>query len=266
MPIVKGLLVSFGEKKTHKILKKYEGKFTINPKIRFFDVIEWNTHGISPKEHSYLEKTHFDFVICEAKEPYKPLFAIEFDGIGDNYLEIDRFREKKHETKQRICEQEGFPLLWIGYEEIRKFEGETILDSIIDSYIGGEAINRLAEDGVLPNYETYIHEFKPMVLLLRKYHSWIKGLVFDERPIQNKLKDCVTIRRILRVRTTNNPKEISNNIIENRRATLEIVKSASVKMIRFPHYHPHEIASDIATYLCLKELDYMVSRSEISLK
>ena len=55
MALYKGLVVSNGERQVLNILEQYNGIIKVVPKVRFFDVVEWNSK-MEYNEHSYLEK------------------------------------------------------------------------------------------------------------------------------------------------------------------------------------------------------------------
>lgn len=234
MPVSSGLLVSFGEKKTHRILEKYSEGFKVFTKVRFFDVIDWNTPNISPNEHSYLERTHFDFVICESKEPLKPLFAVEFDGIGDNAIDLDPYRKLKKTTKSRVCTAEGFTLLWLEFEEIKEIDGVTVLDSILEHYVGGEWIEELIAKGEAAYDDSYASIFRPAAKLLAKYNTYLMGVITLGFTDEN---DMVEVNRCIRFKT-----DVGMGKIE---------RSARVRNINFPHFSSLMLAEDLATYHCL---------------
>lgn len=246
MAIVKEILVSNGEKVSYNILKKYENEISIFPKVRFFDVFEWNTASISTKEHNYLEKTHFDFIICQKDKGYKPIFAIEFDGIGKDYKNIDKYRELKKNTKLRICKEYEFPIIWIDSKEITEVDGETILDAIIRSYIEG----RFHEENFssYDEYETggFMYFFKPMNRLRRKYSKIIIGI--ESRGIKQSNEQIET-KEILKVATVN--------------GIHEIIKTAKIQYFKVPYFHPFELLEDLAIYKCLRELDKLVKKGFI---
>ena len=84
-------------------------------------------------EHSYLEKTHLDFMVCENKMPYRFLFAIEYDGIGNGYTTSDKNRDWKLNLKKRISEQEGCPLLVIRQSDLPNLD-DMIKEQIFTTY------------------------------------------------------------------------------------------------------------------------------------
>ena len=43
MALYKGLVVSNGERQVLNILEQYNGIIKVVPKVRFFDVVEWNS-------------------------------------------------------------------------------------------------------------------------------------------------------------------------------------------------------------------------------
>lgn len=246
MAISKGLLVSLGEKRTHQILEQYSDHLRVFPKVRFFDVIDWNTRGITSREHAYLEKTHFDFVITEPFTPFKPLFAVEFDGIGQYSAHIDPYRELKRDTKLRVCQQEDFPVLWIEWDELRDFGGETILDVILLDYIIEQQIN----PSDVP--EIWVRIFEPTTILLKKYRPFIVSISHEGELdyLREQIKgNWIEIRRRIQVRT-----DLGDRII---------VRSVRVRNIRFPYVSIIAIAEDLSTYACLKALDDFVKSGEL---
>jgi hypothetical protein len=248
MPIVKGLLVSGGERRTHQILEKYAGHFKVFTKVRFFDVIEWDSPNISPGEHRYLEKTHFDFVISQPQEPLKPLFAVEFDGIGDDAPNIDPYRNLKKETKSKVCDTEGFPLLWLEFQEIKEIDGETMLDSILEHYIGGEWVEELIAKGELSPDDAYASVFPPTASLLSKYNIYFREVSTLNF---NHYDNWVDVTRRVRFKT-----DVGMGNIE---------RTARVRNINFPHFGSIMFAEDMATYECLHTFDLHVRTGKFML-
>lgn len=222
MPLAKGLLVSSGERRTYKILQKHSDSFKVFTKVRFFDVIEWHTPNISQREHQYLEKTHFDFVVCGAEEPFKPLFGVEFDGIGEDAESIDPYRNLKKKTKSRVCKSEGFPLIWLEFENIQDVEGHTMLNFIIDNYMGIDIV------------------FRPTLNLLKKYNHLIMDSSIED--INHKGGWVEVIRTIT---------------FETQSGLKKITRSARTDLNNFPSFGSSVIhfTDDMAEYECLRVLD-----------
>lgn len=250
MGIKKGLLSSKGEEKTDKILKKYSSYLKVYPKVRFFEVFDWNTK-CTTKEHEYLEKTDFDFVICRPQQPYEFLFVIEFDGIGKDYPNIDPYRKIKKETKIKICKQEKFPLLWIETEHIENIEGETILDVIIDSYINGNYFDNLREISKIKYDDSYVYEFKPLKVLLNKYGVYLRE-VYTEIPKEEKTEfGVIKLQGVVMFNTNQGIKQIK--------------QLATMRAIHFPYFHDLEFVEDLSHYLCLKELEREINKGKYKL-
>ena len=115
MPLNKGLISSKGENVVYSTLEQYSDLVKVIPKINCFDVLHWDTwRNINPTEHNYLQRTHYDFVVCEPEPPYRFLFAVEYDGIGNNRIYGDGNRYWKLNTKKRITEKEGCPVIILG--------------------------------------------------------------------------------------------------------------------------------------------------------
>ena len=219
MGIAKGLLVSFGEKKTHRILEKYSDQLKIFTKVNFFDVIDWNTPGISSKEHAYLAKTHFDFVITHPDEPFAPLFAIEFDGIGINSASIDPYRQLKKKTKSKICAAQKFPVLWLEFEHIQEIRGETMLDFIIECYLGGRWVDDLKREGVISPDDAYASRFRPTARLWAQYAAL---------PISTS---------IVNIESQDDSVEVTVSIqFPVNDKTYKIQRSARVRNMHLPHF------------------------------
>lgn len=240
--VAKSILDSKGEIVVHEILQKYQGRFSIHTGVRFFRVIDYNLPGLTPGEHSYLNKTEFDFVVSEGAE-MRPVFAVEYDGIGADYAKIDPQRPFKKATKIKACELAKFPLLWL--EPLTFIEGLSILDAVLESYVGGKGVAQMVEAGELSWEESFIYDFPPLARLNQKYgHYRSKNEILWDK------KDFNHQGQRLYFRT-----DTGEVIIE---------KHASVRVVDFPFFHGLELASDIAHYRCFKEFEERLQRGEIS--
>ena len=247
MSIKNSLLVSYGEKRTYKLLLQYSPYLNVLSKVRFFDVIDWNTSGISEQEHSYLQKTHFDFLVCKSNENLTPLFAVEFDGVGESFPIIDPYRNLKKKTKTRICSTEGFPLLWMEFEDIKDIEGSTILDFIIENYLEYNLMNELKSEGIASLDDAHGIVFKPTLTLLSKYRRLVRGVRNKKINIQ---KEYTEVESYIEV-------EINGN-------THQINKFVRFRNIDFPGFSSLLIAEDLAQYQCLKELDMYFEENKLN--
>ena len=136
------------------LIHKWNNKITALPHIPFKDVIDIQSKYIKQVEREkFLLKTNFDFVVVSNQKVNfgEPILAIEFDGWGHGfsnngeYIEInktkDPYRKLKLDCKIRICEQEGFPLVVVSYQEIEKVVKDqlfTILDEIIGQVLSNK--------------------------------------------------------------------------------------------------------------------------------
>ena len=132
MALYKDLVLTNGERQVLNILEQYNGIIKVVPKIRFFDVIDWNSK-MEYNEHLYLEKTHYDSMVCENKTPYRFLFGIKYDGIGIGYTTSDKNRDWKLNLKKRISEREGCPLLVIHQSDLPNLD-DMIKEQIFTTY------------------------------------------------------------------------------------------------------------------------------------
>lgn len=131
MTRTKGLVVSSGERQVLRVLERYNGIVKVFPKVNFFDVIDWNTE-MGYTEHGFLERTHFDFVVCENEMPYRPLSIVEYDGLTNGYKsDSDNNRDWKMSVKKRISEKEGLPLLVLTEKDLSNLD-ETIKEFMLN--------------------------------------------------------------------------------------------------------------------------------------
>jgi len=242
MAIIPGLLVSKGEEGMYRRLTRFSDKFAVFAKVRFFDVFTWNTENLRPKEHSYLEKTHFDFVICDRSGRHKPLFAVEFDGIGNDYATLDPYLQLKRQLKERVSRQESFPLLWL--DKLNEIEGTTIFEAILQSFIGHRSYEKLIQEGILSWEESFIYDFPPFARLNKK----------------------VGLYRISQTAKILDPKgsvQLANEFMADE-GTYKVSHRAVVRAVEFPGFHSLELAYDIAGYRCLKDFDKALATGRVS--
>ena len=107
---------------------------------------ELRSLDIPARAQDYLQKTEFDFVVCEQGSSI-PQLAVEFDGIGRGFSRdgsyvpcvtpiSDAHRKLKLDRKLFACEALGFPLVIVSYPETMPlWEGENAL-MILDAIIG----------------------------------------------------------------------------------------------------------------------------------
>jgi hypothetical protein len=250
MPLQKGILVSFGERKTSHILDKWEPYFKICRKVRFFDVFTWGTEATSRKEREFLEKTHFDFLVASKEPPHKPLFVVDFDGFSETGF--DPFRDIKLAAKQRICEEHGLPFLWISYDEIKDLPyGESILDWIIDCYFCNEAWSKIYSE-TPENF--YVHDFMPFLNLLSKFFR-----LADLYKITLKFEKL----DVVETQEDKGPGYIQASMVlwigkRDEFRLLKIEKTARVKAFKFPYFDYYSFAGNLAQYHCLLEGDRFI--------
>jgi hypothetical protein len=242
MYVSESILDSKGEVVVHEILQKYGDRFSIQTGVRFFRVISYDLPGITKAEKDYLKTTEFDFLVCEGPKMH-PLFAIEYDGIGDDYQGIDKYRSLKKTAKIKACDIAEFPLLWL--EPITFIEGISILDAILQSYIGGKAVDTMIENGELSWEESFIYDFPPFVRLNKKYGMFrISNEIFSEHgDFDSVIEKCK---------------------FQTDQGIIAIEKKAKVRFLRFPFFHGLELADDIAHYKCLKEFEERLQRKEFT--
>ena len=242
MHVKSSILDSKGETKTHEILKRFQDRYAIHVGVRFFKVLEYQMPGISDGERKYLNTTEFDFLICE-RETLRPLFGIDYDGIGKDAAKFDEHRLIKRQAKEKACDIAKFPFVWL--EPMTDIEGTTILDAMIESYEGGVAIAKMVAAGDLAYDETFCYDFPPLAKMRERLSLFFAG--------NNVEWD---------------PKEPNVSWQEYRFQTdqgqITIRKKGVIRAVCFPYFHAMEVASDIAAYRCLKEFEYRLNKGEFT--
>jgi len=159
--MLRPLFDSKSEKNVFARLDRRWSKYVdVYPHIPIMNVLgfeEVRLLDIPARAKDYLQKTEFDFVVCE-KESSIPQLAIEFDGIGHgfsrdgSYVPVatpinDPHRKLKLNAKLSACEALNFPLVIVSYPETmllwEQQDALTILDAIIGEIL---AANRTSED------------------------------------------------------------------------------------------------------------------------
>lgn len=236
------ILDSVGEIELYARLKKFEPQLRVHVGMRFFRVIDYHLKGLTKREHEFLRTTEFDFVICTGPKE-KAQFAIEYDGIGKNYAEVDPHRPLKQAAKEKACRISKFPLLTLG--PLTDIEGISVLEAIIESYLGGDAFSAMISSGYLSLEESFIYQFPPLTKLITKFGFSIRlNLVDITAP--NAAQRTITF--------------------QTDTTEVTIKKSASVRSVSFPHFHALELADDIAQFRCLQEFGDRLAKGEFSVE
>lgn len=108
-------------------------------------------------ERRFFYATNVDYTFCTAEG--KPLFSVEFDGIGGGYSSngkyhqaratVDPHRQLKMGFKLRATSQVGYPLVVVSFEEIEALDGKeslTILDGIVAQFVSHREESHLIEE------------------------------------------------------------------------------------------------------------------------
>ncbi len=167
---------------------------------------------------------------------------MEYDGIGVDYSSIDPHRALKRGLKERLCKQETFPILWL--DKLNEIEGVTILEAIVESYIGACDYQRLIDDGILSWEESFIYDFPPFARLNQRFSHYCN-------------------RKESRIIDATNAVEVTTEFLVDQ-GTFKSARHAVVRTIQFPGFHALELAEDIAAYRCLKDFEAALERKEVS--
>ncbi len=241
--VAKSILESKGETKIYNTLVRYNRSLVTQTGVRFFRIIDAHIPGLTISERDYLYMTEFDFIVAD-QHTHQPLFGIDWDGIGGDYLKFDERRPWKKAAKQKACELAGFPFVWM--ETFGEIEGTSILDAMIESFLGGRAVSELVRDGVISWEEQFCYDFPPFSKMTSKYGHYVRKNEFGpwlDRASGHSIytfgtdDGCITIER-----------------------------TARVSVVNFPHFHSYEVASDLASYRCFLEFERRIKSGEVSVK
>jgi hypothetical protein len=97
-------------------------------------------------QRRFFYATNVDYTFCV--DDGRPLFSVEFDGIGGGYSSsgkyrqaratVDPHRQLKMDFKLRVSDQVGYPLVVVSFDELQALEGKeslTILDGIVAQFV-----------------------------------------------------------------------------------------------------------------------------------
>lgn len=148
--MINSIFDSNSEQRIFKRLKTFWSKYVdVFPQIPVrnvvgFDNINFFSNNI--KVQTYLQKTSFDFVMCEL-ETGLPILVVEFDGLcngfsqdGNLYMKStpknDPYRKLKMKTKLSLCSEFQIPMVVISYQESDLLPESDDWISVLDAIIG----------------------------------------------------------------------------------------------------------------------------------
>lgn len=114
-------------------------------------VISAERNELQPGEWDYYTKAAFDFLICNDDRGQSYELVIEYDGRQHN----ETAQARKDSLKNRLCLESGLPIIRIGVENIKKWEGVSLLEYMLDVYFGEKAANEMKREGRLSEEEDF---------------------------------------------------------------------------------------------------------------
>jgi hypothetical protein len=208
MRIRKSVFGSASERSLYKALAtRWSDKLHIFPCLPFLNVVQIAASELPRNEWDYLLKTSVDYTLCDVSD--QPLLSIEFDGLGEGFSRQGEYvprwisskdpnREWKLNLKLRLCEQVGYPLFVISYEEATPI-GPGLNLAIVDGIIG----RFLAHVNVVPRVNELLQEHEDIIADLPPHeaHDYVDDLLLDAEvemdftwnPISRKLAELQDI-------------------------------------------------------------------------
>jgi len=149
MKVRQGLLRSTGEIRTKRILDRFclSHGLRVYKEVAVKAVIDAETTRLQPRMRDYYMTAQFDFVVCEAAPPERPLFAVEFDG---SQHQTDATQIERDEMKNQLCEMARLGLVRVGWDETEQYGRVSMLEMLLERELIGQTLSQ----GLRPGVET----------------------------------------------------------------------------------------------------------------
>lgn len=152
----------FDSESERRIFRKLESNwssmFYVWPQMPLSSIVEVEAQDlVSGEREEFLKtfnSTRVDYTFCDKRD--RPLFSIEFDGIGGGfsrngkYIQISEESKRKNkynlEFKLRVTKSVGYPLIIVSFDETESIDEEDslmILDGIIGQIMTQKEFERL---------------------------------------------------------------------------------------------------------------------------
>jgi len=170
MYVRSGAIFSRGERAAFEILEQFARKrrCIVLKEVALSRVIAAERSELTDREFQHYSRASLDFVVASdgADNPWE--FAIEFDG---------RYHSRpkqllRDEIKNRLCAQAGLPLLRVSAKHIKSYEQASLLQFILDLYVGERAMENAIADGLVGPEEEFFpsQEFVGTSVIRRRLH------------------------------------------------------------------------------------------------
>lgn len=160
----------FGSKKErsvyYKLLDRWGKAYNLYLSLPVSNVFWVDPDDLNSGEKKTYFQSSIDYTFCSKDD--KPLFSIEFDGLGkgysrgDKYIQgstsiIDAYRQLKLEFKLNLAMKSGYPFIVVSYEEVAELDENetlTILDGIVGQLTSGRRFDELVSEFLEDEKET----------------------------------------------------------------------------------------------------------------
>lgn len=127
----------------YKLLKKWSNTYNLYLSLPVANIFQVDINKLKPGEKKTYLQSSIDYTFCSKSD--KPLFSVEFDGLGNGYsrgneyIQTKRFvndpyRKLKLDFKLKMAWSAGYPFVVVSYDEVTKLDEDetlTILDGIV---------------------------------------------------------------------------------------------------------------------------------------
>jgi hypothetical protein len=146
--------------------RRFKGTpYVIHKDYPLNQVAEVGRGELSSQEFSYFQAASLDFLVCrddDADQAFE--IAIEYDGNEHEQAQ----QAAKDQLKDRICGEVGLPIIRIGSDDTSGRGSTTIVDFIVDHYLGEKHFAALRQQGKLSSEEEYFAQFHETTEIQRR--------------------------------------------------------------------------------------------------
>jgi hypothetical protein len=126
---------------------RWSPKIKPYPQLPLAKLVKLDTDDeLTAGQRRFFYATNVDYTFCA--DDGRPLFSVEFDGIGGGYSSSGKYRQAratddphrqlKMDFKLRVSDQVRYPLVVVSFDELQALDGKeslTILDGIVAQFV-----------------------------------------------------------------------------------------------------------------------------------
>ncbi len=157
----------------YKLLEKWGKAYNLYLSLPVANIFHVDLNELKPGEKKTYLQSSIDYTFCSKID--KPLFSVEFDGLGNGYSRgneyiqtksfvSDPYRKVKLEFKLKMASSAGYPFVVVSYDEVTKLDEDetlTILDGIVGQLTSKRRFEELLTE-FIANENNNLNSMTPM--------------------------------------------------------------------------------------------------------